>query len=105
MVFLPSTRKGSFRLEMSNHAWLVGVWLLLGLHVFSEHAGAVGDDAVDHGDVGAVDDPFEVIGQRDVLRHEDVCGDARGRGVGSEARRHCPRWERQGAGGRSASPW
>ncbi len=64
MVFLPSTRKGSLRVEMSNQAWLVGGFgFLLGLHVFSDHAGAVGDEAVDHGDVGAVDDAFEVVGE------------------------------------------
>ena len=70
---------------MSNQAWLMGVLAsLLGLHVFADHAGAVGDEAVDHGDVGSVDDAFEVVGEGDVLRHEDVGGDAGGGGVGGE---------------------
>ena len=58
---------------------------LLGLDVFADHAGAVGDEAVDHGDVGAVDDAFEVVGEGDVLWHEDVGGDAGGGGVGGES--------------------
>ena len=61
-----------------------GVGFLLGLHFFGDHAGAIGDEAVDHGDVGAVDDAFEVVGQGDVLRHEDVSGNSSGGRVGGE---------------------
>ncbi len=70
---------------MSNQAWAGGgVGFLLGLHVFGDHASTVGDEAVDHGDIGTVDDAFEVVGKRYVLRHEDVSGDASGGRVGSE---------------------
>ena len=61
-----------------------GVGFLLGLDVFGDHASTVGDEAVDHGDVGTVDDALEVVGEGYVLRHEDVGGDAGGGGVGSE---------------------
>ena len=61
-----------------------GVGGLLGFDLFADEAGAVGDEAVDHVDVGAVDDAFEVVGEGDVLRHVDVGGDAGGSGVGGE---------------------
>ena len=70
---------------MSNQAVFGrGVGVALGLDAFADHAGAVGDEAVDHGDVGSVDDAFEVVGEGDVLRHEDVRVDAGGGGVGGE---------------------
>ena len=56
----------------------------MSLHVFAHHTGAVGDEAVDHGDVGAVDDALEIVGEGDVLRHEDVSGDAGGGSIGGE---------------------
>ncbi len=70
---------------MSNQASATGgVGFALGLHLFADHAGTVGDEAVDHGDVGSVDDAFEVVGEGDVLRHEDVGGDASSGRVGRE---------------------
>ena len=56
----------------------------LGFDIFGDHAGAIGDEAVDHGDVGTVEDALKVVGEGDVLRHEDVGGDAGGGGVGCE---------------------
>ena len=41
-------------------------------------------EAVDHGDVGSVEDAFEIVGEGNVLRHEDVGRDAGGGGVGCE---------------------
>ncbi len=61
-----------------------GVGFALGLDVFADHAGAVGDEAVDHGDVGSVDDALDVVGEGDVLGHEDVGLDIGGGGVGGE---------------------
>ncbi len=60
------------------------VGVALSFDVFADHAGAVGDEAVDHSDVGAVDDAFDVVGEWDVLRHEDVGLDAGGSGVRGE---------------------
>ena len=69
---------------MSNQTFGGSVGFLLGLDVFGDHAGAVGDEAVDQGDVGAVDDAFEIVGEGTSLRHEDVGFDAGGGGVGGE---------------------
>ena len=70
---------------MSNQVSSRGVWAIaLGFDFFADEAGAVGDEAVDHVDVGAVEDAFEVVGEGDVLGHEEVGVDAGGGGVGGE---------------------
>jgi len=61
-----------------------GIGIALLLDAIADETGAVGDEAVDHGDIRAVDDAFEVVGEGHVLRHEDMGGDAGGGGVGGQ---------------------
>ena len=53
-----------------------------GVFALGDDAGAVGDEAVDEGHVGAVGDALDLIGEGDVLGHEDVGFDPGGCGVG-----------------------
>ena len=70
---------------MSNQVSSAGdVGFALRLDLLGDQACAVRDEAFDHVDIGSVDDAFEVVGERDILRHVDVGGDAGGGGVGGE---------------------
>ena len=55
-----------------------------GLLALVDNAGAVGDEAIDERDLGAVGDAFHVVGNGDVLGHEDMGLNASGSGVGGE---------------------
>ena len=82
MVFLPSTRYGSFVVETSNHPSFFQDSALFQLGDF---AGAVGDEAIDQRHVRAVVVALDAIGQGNIFGHEDVGFDIRGGGVGGES--------------------